>query len=246
MAPPTRTPRAAARRALAPLAAAALVLLVVLGAATATPWRFSLPDGPRAAPTASDPVVDRRPGELVPSDREAPSYDVITWIVVALSVAGALLVALLLWLLARRVLRALATPEDDDADPLTPGHATTATTTDLPLPELQDAVATALARIDRAATPHDAVVAAWVALEDAAAEHGTRRDPAQTATEFTATLLTRQRDDGRTVPATDVDTLRRLYQHARFTDRPVPPDAVDAARTALSRIARALDTAPQP
>ncbi|MFI2102405.1 DUF4129 domain-containing protein [Isoptericola sp. NPDC019693] len=247
MAPPTRTRRAAARRTLAPLAAATLALLVVLGAATATPWRFSLPDVALPAPTASDPVVDRRPGQLVPSDQEPPSTDVITWIVVALSVAGALLVAVLLWLLARRAVRALATPEeDDDADDLTPGHATTATVADLPLPELQDAVTTALARIDAAATPHDAVVAAWVALEDAAAEHGTRRDPAQTTTEFTARLLTAHRHDGRTVPATDVDTLRRLYQHARFTDRPVAPDAVHAARTALSRIARALDTSPHP
>ncbi|MFI2295514.1 DUF4129 domain-containing protein [Isoptericola sp. NPDC019571] len=243
MAPPTRT-RHAARRALAPLAGAALALLVVLGAATATPWRFRLPDVALPQPAASDPVQPQMPGEIVPGDQPPPSYDVITWIVVTLSVAGALLVAVLLWLLARRVVRALATPEDDDADGLAPGHATTATMADLSLPELQDAVATALARIDDAATPHDAVVAAWVALEDAAARHGTRRDPAQTATEFTARLLTTRRQDGRAVPAPDVDTLRRLYQHARFTDRPVHPDDVHAARTALSRIARALDPAP--
>lgn len=240
MAPPTRTRRAATGRARAPLAGAALTLLVVLGAATATPWRFRLPDVALPAPTASDPVQPQPPADIVPSDQPPPSYDVITWIVVALSVAGAVLLAVLLWLLARRVVRALATPEDDDADDLTPGHATTGTVTDLPLPALQDAVATALARIDQAATPHDAVVAAWVALEDAAAEHGTRRDPAQTPTEFTTRLLTAHRDDGRTVPTTDVDTLRRLYQHARFTDRPVAPDDVDTARTALARIARAL------
>lgn len=243
MAPPTRT-RHAARRTLAPLAGAVLTLLVVLGAATATPWRFRLPDVAVPAPTASDPVQPQLPGEIVPHDQTPPSYDVITWIVVALSVAGAVLVAVLLWLLARRVVRALATPEDDDPDDLAPGHATTGTAADLPLPALQDAVATALARIDHAATPHDAVVAAWVALEDAAAEHGTRRDPAQTPTEFTTHLLTSRRTDGHDVPADDVDTLRRLYQHARFTDRPVATDDVDAARTALSRIARALDPAP--
>ncbi|MEL7975012.1 DUF4129 domain-containing protein [Isoptericola sp. F-RaC21] len=247
MAPPTRTPRAAARRALAPLAGAALALLVVLGAATATPWRFRAPRIAVPEPAASDPVQPQAPQQIVPGDDAPPSTDVITWVVVALSVAGAVLVVVLLWLLARRVVRTLATPEeDDDGDDLAPGHATTATLGDVPLPELQDAVTTALARVDGAATPHDAVVAAWVALEDAAARHGTRRDPAQTATEFTAHLLTTHRTDGRTVPATDVDTLRRLYQHARFTDRPVPPDAVHAARTALTRIARALDPAGRP
>jgi len=246
MAPPTRTRRAAARRTLAPLAATALALLVVLGAATATPWRFRLPRFAVPEPAATAPAPAQRPGEILPGDQPPPSYDVVTWIVVALSVAGAVLVAVLLWLLARRFVRSLAAPEDDDGDDLTPGHATTATVAELPLPELQDAVATALARIDGAATPHDAVVAAWVALEDAAAEHGTRRDPAQTPTEFTARLLTGHRDDGRTVPAPDVDTLRRLYQHARFTDRPVHPDDVDAARAALSHIARALDPARHP
>jgi len=241
-APPTRTRRGPA----VPLTAAALTVLVVLGAATATPWRFRLPDVAVPAPTVSAPAQPQPPGQLVPSDRTPPSDDVITWIVVVLSLAGAALVAVLLWLLARRVLRALNTPEDDDADDLAPGTATAGTPTGMPLPELQDAVAAALARVDDAPTPHDAVVAAWVALEDAAARHGTTRLPAQTTTEFTTRLLTAHRDHGPTVPATEVDTLRRLYQRARFTDRPVPPTDVDAARTALSRIARALDTTPHP
>ncbi|MFE6970216.1 DUF4129 domain-containing protein [Isoptericola sp. NPDC057653] len=240
-APPTRPPRRPARAAVAPLAAALLATLVVLGAATATPWRVRVPDLVLPAPTASDPVSDRRPGDLVPTDRPDTSFDLITWIVVALSIAGALFLLYLVVLLARRVLRALATAEDDDEpDPLAPGAATTGTPAALALPQLQDAVDTALARVDAAATPHDAVVAAWVALEDAAAEHGTTRAPAQTATEFTALLLTAQRHDGRTVPTADVDTLRRLYQRARFTDRPVGADAVRDARSALSHIARAL------
>ncbi|MFC8599309.1 DUF4129 domain-containing protein [Isoptericola sp. NPDC057191] len=241
-APPTRPPRRPATR---PLTVTLLVALVVLGAATATPWRARVPDLVLPAPTASDPVVDRRPGDLLPSDRPQASFDVITWLVVALSIAGALFLAYLLVVLTRRILRALPDPDDDDPDPLAPGTPTTGTPTDLSLTQLQDAVATALAHVDQAATPHDAVVAAWVALEDTAATHGTTRTPAQTATEFTAHLLTTQRHDGRTVPPTDVDTLRRLYQHARFTDRPVGPDDVHAARTALSHIARALDpTAP--
>jgi len=226
--------------------AAALAALVVLGAATATPWRVQVPRAVVPEPDASDPALPQQPGQIVPGDQPEPSSDVVTWIVVALSVAGAVLVIVLLVLLARRVLRALAVPdEDDDGDDLSPGTAAAGTLTDLPLPALQDAVAAALARVDTARTPHDAVVAAWVALEDAAARHGTARDPAQTATEFTAHLLTAQRRDGRTVPTLDVDTLRRLYQRARFTERPVAPDDVDAARAALTRIAHALGPSPR-
>jgi hypothetical protein len=84
--------------------------------------------------------------------------------------------------------------------------------------------------------PSDAVIAAWLGLEESAAEGGTERRPEQTATEFTADVLA----------AHDVDpaalaTLRALYQRARFGE----PDTVterdvDAAVTALDRIADTL------
>lgn len=89
--------------------------------------------------------------------------------------------------------------------------------------------------------PGDAVVAAWLVLEDAAAREGAGREPHQTATEFTAALLGRHTTDE---PA--LDQLRALYQRARFG----PPGSVgeqdvDAARTALDRVLRGLhDAAP--
>lgn len=84
--------------------------------------------------------------------------------------------------------------------------------------------------------PSDAVVRAWLVLEESAAESGTARRPEQTSTEFTADVL----------GAHDVDpaalrTLRSLYQRARFGQ----PDSVteqdaDAAAAALDRIADTL------
>lgn len=84
--------------------------------------------------------------------------------------------------------------------------------------------------------PSDAVIRAWLGLEESAAECGTERRPDQTSTEFTADVLA----------AHDVDpgaltTLRSLYQRARFGE----PDTVterdvDAAVTALDRIADTL------
>ncbi|HEY7594879.1 MAG TPA: DUF4129 domain-containing protein [Actinophytocola sp.] len=84
--------------------------------------------------------------------------------------------------------------------------------------------------------PGDAVIAAWLRLEEAAEREGAGREPHQTATEFTAALLERH-----TTSEPALDELRELYQRARFG----PPDEVtetdaDAAVAALDRILVAL------
>lgn len=80
--------------------------------------------------------------------------------------------------------------------------------------------------------PGDAVVAAWLALENAAADCGLARAPHQTPTEFTTTVLA-----GLRVDAAALDRLRGLYQRARFsTHRVVTDDDVAAARQALDRL----------
>lgn len=213
--------------------------LVVLGAAVATPWRLTVPEavlehglGRQTEPVAPPPpdVTDvRDPGAREPDD---------TLVTVLLVLAG-IAVVLLLWTAARKVLATLgeaAPPTDPDT--LEPGtDVATATTPAVPLPELADAVTRALAHLEGAEQPRDAVVAAWVALEDAAAEHGTARDPAQTPTEFTQQVL-----HATPAPPDHVAALRGLYQRARFTTRPTGPEEVATARTALVHIARSLDT----
>ncbi|GAA4726925.1 hypothetical protein GCM10023216_17130 [Isoptericola chiayiensis] len=217
-----------------------LVALVLLGAAAATPWHLTVPapllqlgDVPlpqQELPTASAPPA---PDEQPPPDDD----DTLLTVLLALAAAA---VALLLWYVGRKVLDAL---RDDTEPPPPPDHLDTGDTlpgTDaptVPLPQIADAVTRALDRLDAAPTTHDAVIAAWLVLEDAAAEHGTRRHPAQTPTEFTQTVL-----DDTPAPPHDVATLRHLYTHARFTDRPTPTHDVDEARHALTAIAHALDT----
>lgn len=96
--------------------------------------------------------------------------------------------------------------------------------------------ALALLRQRAGGPPSDAVQAAWLALEQAAAECGTTRRPHQTPTEFTSAVLAEHDVDD-----TALATLRGLYQRARFGQ----PDSVtesdaDAAVAALERIADAL------
>lgn len=74
--------------------------------------------------------------------------------------------------------------------------------------------------------PGDAVVAAWLVLEEAAAQAGSARAAHQTPTEFTTAVLSRHAVDTRAL-----DRLRGLYQRARFGTDTVVTDADVAAAT---------------
>jgi hypothetical protein len=88
-----------------------------------------------------------------------------------------------------------------------------------------------------AGPPSDAVVAAWLSLEEAAASSGAPRQDHQTPTEFTGALLTRYEVDTEAAA-----TLRGLYQRARFgaPDQVSARDAASAAE-ALERVVACLD-----
>jgi hypothetical protein len=225
-----------------PVTIAAAVLLVVVGAATATPWRVDIPTWAFGIDLSEVPEMEAPTAAPTPSPPQEPvdntGNDTVATILIVLAV---LAVAALAWFVARKIVAAVkATPRRTiTPDPLDAGAGlATEVRPTVPLPELVDAVDRALAHLDDARTPTDGVIAAWVALEDAAAEHGTHRDPAQTSTEFARTVL-----DATPAPAADVDMLRRLYQRARFTEHTVTDDDVAAARAALVAIARSIQDA---
>lgn len=219
----------------------AFVALVVLGAALASPWRFDLgvpavdwlaldiSPPPQAEATATPTPVEEPPAQ--------PRGNLLLYLLVG---AGVLVLGLLLAVVVRRLLEAWR-PDDARTPPdeLGTGDTGAAWSEEAPvdLPALQDAVARAHAHLAGVTDPDDAVVAAWVALEDEAARQGTGREPAQTATEFTAALLART-----AAPEDAVATLRRLYHRARFTTHRTAPADVAGAREALTRIAGALES----
>lgn len=84
--------------------------------------------------------------------------------------------------------------------------------------------------------PGDAVERAWLTLEEAAADCGLARKPAQTPTEFTTSVLA-----GLDVDGAALGRLRRLYQRARFSGRPVTEADVGAALVALDTVVDGLD-----
>lgn len=227
-----------------PVTATVLLAMVVLAAAATTPWTASTPELPAILPSnpARFPSAPAQPTTAA----TAPPTDVLddTSRDILAIVAIILLVALLAWIgvaLGRRLQDRYA-PEPETPRTTTTGEPAVTAAPDVVTAQLKDRVQQALTAVDQArAVPRDAVVAAWVALEDAAAAHGTTRDPAHTPTEFTTAVLA-----ATPAPAADIATLRGLYQRARFTSHPVTDDDVTTARRALSGIAHALDPAGTP
>ncbi|MBB5956306.1 hypothetical protein FHS29_002892 [Saccharothrix tamanrassetensis] len=83
--------------------------------------------------------------------------------------------------------------------------------------------------------PRDAVVLAWLRLEQAAADSGAARAPHETPTEFTGALLARHHVDEDATGA-----LRKVYQRARFGVTEVTDEDSRTAQDALERIVRDL------
>ena len=218
-----------------PAVAGGAAAVAVLGAALAGPWSPILSEDRRLP---WNPPV-RLPGPRPPQPYRPPperrlfhgsppgDFTVLgTALAVLAAVLGLIVAALVVRALRRRIrpvhppLRALAAGTDG-GDP--------------DLRTLRDGVAAASDRLVDGGEPGDGVVAAWVALEDAAARSGVPRDPAATPTEFTVAVL-----DATPADRAATRTLLALYLRARFGSGTVPRQDADAARAALDRLHETL------
>ncbi|WP_336707297.1 DUF4129 domain-containing protein [Oerskovia sp. USHLN155] len=215
-----------------------LIALVLVGAAAGNRWSFRLePVTTRPSTVAPTPPVQRTEETalfLEGLDERASGLSIGEYMTYL-----AILVAVVLTVIAivrlRRRTREPAPEAPTPHDHVTVGASIATPTLTVQLPELRRGVRHARQLLDTAATPRDAVTAAWIALEDATADTGHRRHPAQTPTEFTTTVL-----DATPADPDAVTTLLKLYQRARFTTHPLTPQDVDAARDCLERLAIAF------
>ncbi|GMA25447.1 hypothetical protein GCM10025864_32060 [Luteimicrobium album] len=90
--------------------------------------------------------------------------------------------------------------------------------------------------LDSGREPHDAIVTAWLGLEEAAQDAGVARRPAETASELTTRILGRVTSDDDAVHA-----LLDLYLRVRYGGYTATPDDVAAARSALERLTQGWD-----
>lgn len=192
------------------------------------------PSGPTAAATATPTVASLR--ALDPG--MPPWLATVLQVLVALVVGGA---AYLVLVVLRRAVsrRRSARPSPDRAPP----------TDALPLraEDLARAVSTSRTRLAETGSARNAVVAAWVHLQESVAATGLAAGHAQTPTEYLTDVLATWDVDRRAL-----EELAGLYREARFSDHPILEDHRHRATAALDRIhaeltrAAALSTSAEP
>ena len=227
MAPGTST-TGSPRPPLLVLAVLAVGLLGVLAAASATPWRMSDRFGIWGpAPTSVEPAT----APSAPPPATPPPLDsgdlgrVVAPVLWVLLVVGGLVLAVWLWRVLPRHGRRRQGADALGAPVLGQPDGPSA-------PAVQQGVGDAQHLLDTVRDPTDAVLAAWVALEQAAERSGVPRRPADTPTEFTVRVLSATAAD-----TAAVQTLLGLYHRARFAAAGVGPDAVQQARRCLDVLA---------
>lgn len=215
-----------------------VVIVVLLGlglviAAIKPAWRIDpividLPQASYQPPSMPAPPsgmgTPSAPAQTAPPAGAGWDLSWIRWVFLGLGITAAAIVIALI------VMRLLAVRKMQESQPDEELEVVGEITPDLPT--LQQGAARAEERLLAIGDPTDAIIAAWMALEEAADSSGVHRQPSQTPTEFTSDVL------GRTgVDAEPVQTLLGLYLRARFGSDPSSPDDLDAARRCVRELA---------
>ena len=211
-----------------------LFVIVMLAAAVQgipqiTPPDIARPDGeyfeePTATPAPSDVPLPEPESDLI-----ANTIRIVFLVVV---IAAAVLVAILIVRVLMRAWRErpLRTRAGGDID-VESAAEHPSSEADAVAPVMRRGIDGALASIAQGATPTDGIVAAWVGLEENAADAGFRRGPSETPAEFALRIITRR--TGLTDAAT---ALLGLYERVRFGGYVADEQDRAAARSALETI----------
>jgi hypothetical protein len=216
------------------LAVAAVVLVGVVAAgfvvlaSASGPVRpvskSTLTTTPRPLPTYLPSDTAAPPPTATPSPRDIKPVEMPAWLkawwqaVIYLAIAALLVfIGLVIYRIISKVRLPQAEPEDTDW-------------VRVKTERLAEAVDVGLARIDSGKAT-DAVIACWVALEEAAASAGVPRDPSETPAEFTVRVLgIGGISEGQLV------RLGALYREARYSTHGSSEEARTEARAALMRL----------
>jgi hypothetical protein len=216
-----------------------LLALVILAAGIGGTSDFT---GARWFPKSHGSLPPVRPGIPMPPTGGATGEDgqsgpsVPSWVVVIAFVLVAILLTVFVW----RWWRSRSLPADPGLARSSLRATTQHITTQLigaepeAKPEaekLVTGVELALEVLDQGREPADAVVRAWLGLQQTAERSGIVRRAAETPTEFTSRIL-----NGAFVDDRAVSTLLRLYLQARFGDHPVTAQDLAEVRVALQQL----------
>ena len=228
----------------ATFAALCALAVIIIGAATVQGTaQFT---GPRWNPQFAPPSLPPRPlpSDQVPTGSPTPAtpkthstlFIPPGLIIGILVVIAALIAAALLWRWVRsRPTRFTATVHV--AGPVRPATATAIEDepdSEALAPVVRRGLARAIEILEEERLASDAIVAAWLGLQEAAEDSGVHRRASETPAEFTTRIIRKagagQRSAG---------TLLRLYQNVRFGGIAATDDDVAQARAALTELSAA-------
>ncbi|KRA23131.1 hypothetical protein ASD65_00885 [Microbacterium sp. Root61] len=210
-----------------------LGIVTVAGIALAGPLQWSAPDWTLPQTEVTLPPAPMATGEEFSPppepDRAVPvPTDIPQWVMVVLVVVVVTLLAAGAYLLWRR-LRGIERSHEPSVR-LEVGADVSAAEPDV-APAVRRGIERALDILDEEREPADAVVQAWLGLEDAASASGAARSAAETPAEYAARIVGRFDAD-----QAAVEQLLTLYQDVRFGAHPADAASVDTARRSLVRL----------
>ena len=219
---------------MAVLSVAAAGGVVVLGALMAGPVQV---EAPRWSPAPVTPTPIKLPGAPAapPPSAQAASPVVAavirTILEILLLVGMVALVAAIVWYFVRLIVRRRRLLRRRTGGPAAGGGAAVLLDDAVPAPVVRRGIARALQILDKPGEPSDAVVRAWLGLEETAEDAGAGRAASETPAEYTARIM--QRFDADRAAA---QALLRLYQDVRFGGRAADAASVARARGCLLRL----------
>ncbi|WP_309066302.1 DUF4129 domain-containing protein [Microbacterium sp.] len=226
---------ASARRSRVLLSAvtAGLFLIMMIAASVQGTPRIEVPSfgSPERATQTSSPPPSPLP--LPPSQPQDGRIWGTIILILLLIVAAAVVILLVVlavrlvtaWWRARPPRRRIGDPVDvAGAEPAAAASAPSA-------PVIRRGIAAARAVVQGRADPADAIIAAWVGLEETASDSGIPRGTSETPSEFTVRILLRR-------PGIDAatHTLLGLYESVRFGSKKASEDDRAEAARALAEI----------
>ncbi|QPZ39960.1 DUF4129 domain-containing protein [Paramicrobacterium chengjingii] len=229
------------RRYLFPAVVVCAVLVVVIAALQgplvvgAPRIDLILPQVAATPPPATEPAA---PGNTIPANDapESPALLNPTTILFALGSLAAAALVIAGFLIVRALRRRQRDELDTAAVSTLSARQVDAATKEqtVEAPTVVRGIERALGALDAPGIPHDAIVEAWLGLQQSAEDSGVRLRASETPTEFTVRVLAREHSI-----ADELSVLVSLYQSVRFGDRHPTASDIDSARSALLSIQEA-------
>ncbi|WP_166983589.1 DUF4129 domain-containing protein [Paramicrobacterium fandaimingii] len=183
-------------------------------------------------PPATEPAA---PGNTVPENDAPESTGLLnpTIILFALGSLAAAALVITVFLIVRAVRRRRRAELDTAAVSTLPSAQEDAGDREqtISAPAVARGIDRALTALDERGVTHDAIVEAWLGLQQSAEDSGLRLRASETPTEFTVRVLAREQSI-----VNEVAVLVSLYQGVRFGDQRPTASDIDNARSALLSI----------